>query len=276
MTERRLSFTADMILATLDGRKTQTRRIPTLHNSLIDGVGHGGRTWAKWWKELDWNGAECVDGTVFGVLDRNSGERYAISPRMEAGDVILATETWRVGAWDPNRCAIGVDYRADGFSREEWLKVPDEEMFTRLWQQSTDDAIKAGVAPDAVGEYHWEPGQSPCRWRPPMFMPRRASRIRLLVNGVRPEHLQDMTDEDAIAEGIVGTDAWQAVTPGEIRDHTQAGMTQRQIDEPIEHGWSDYIIAAFRRLWDSINAKRGYSWKSNPWVWVVEFERVGT
>ena len=34
------------------------------------------------------------------------------------------------------------------------------------------------------------------------------------------------------------------------------------------------VLGSFIDLWDSINAKRGYSWESNPWVWVVEFSKV--
>lgn len=70
------------------------------------------------------------------------------------------------------------------------------------------------------------------------FMPREFSRITLEVKSVRVERVQEITQRDAIAEGLV----------------TLAS------------------VAEFRRLWDSINAKRGYSWDVNPWVWVVEFE----
>jgi hypothetical protein len=79
-------------------------------------------------------------------------------------------------------------------------------------------------------------------------MPRWASRITLEVTGVRVERVQDISEADAWAEGI---------------DRTHMG---RGIQRPAVH---------FRRLWDSINAKRGFGWESNPYVWVVEFRRVG-
>lgn len=78
------------------------------------------------------------------------------------------------------------------------------------------------------------------RWRPSIHMPRWASRIDLLVKDVRVERVQDISWEDAVSEGIPDID-------------------------PIND---------FHYLWDSINAKRGFGWDMNPWVWVVEFERI--
>jgi len=90
-------------------------------------------------------------------------------------------------------------------------------------------------------------------WRSPIFMPRWASRITLEVTGVRTERVQDITYDDILAEG------WNSRTSEPITDGT-AGEDAR--------AW--YIA-----LWDSINARRGYPWVSNPWVWVVEFKRIG-
>jgi len=86
---------------------------------------------------------------------------------------------------------------------------------------------------------------------PSIFMPRWASRIQLRVLSVRLERLQDMSAEDAFAEGV----RCDCMNPEACPN-------------------SAMLIPKFRELWNSINAKRGYSWDSNPWVWVVEFERV--
>lgn len=86
------------------------------------------------------------------------------------------------------------------------------------------------------------------KWRPSIFMPRWASRITLEITGVRVERLQDISHEDALAEGAKDEDAGSYGFPV-----------------------TSYAIGNFRLLWDSINAKRGYSWESNPWVWVIEF-----
>lgn len=87
----------------------------------------------------------------------------------------------------------------------------------------------------------------PPAWKPSIHMPRWASRITLRVTDVRVQRVQEISEEDAIAEGC----------RGELRGDT--------IYPPH---------AQFAELWDSINAKRGHSWESNPWVWAVTFERV--
>jgi hypothetical protein len=81
------------------------------------------------------------------------------------------------------------------------------------------------------------------KWRPSIFMPKEAARIFLRITGVRAERVQDITAHDAIREGM----------ESEIPFDT--------VDE-------------FKELWNNLNAKRGYSWESNPWVWVISFERV--
>jgi hypothetical protein len=89
-------------------------------------------------------------------------------------------------------------------------------------------------------------------------MPRWASRLTLRVTDVRVERLQDITEEDARAEGC---SEWIPCT-----GYTGMGVTIR--DSFRESTYREY----FEFLWDSINAKRGYAWDANPYVWVVKFE----
>lgn len=84
--------------------------------------------------------------------------------------------------------------------------------------------------------------------RPSIHMPRWASRITLEVTGLRVERLQDITEADAIAEGV--TETFDG--PGGCHERTTAAEN-------------------FRPLWESINGSA--SWAENPWVWVVEFQR---
>ena len=83
------------------------------------------------------------------------------------------------------------------------------------------------------------------KWRPSIFMPREAARLFLRVKNVRVERLQDITEEDAKAEGVI------------------CGQGQKR--------WT--ARSAFMDLWDRINGKKN-PWESNPWVWVIEFEMI--
>ena len=94
------------------------------------------------------------------------------------------------------------------------------------------------------------------KWRPSIFMPRWASRLTLRVLDVRVERVQEISEADAKAEGV-NLATWEL---------------HHRRDDSIS--LSIAAIEEFKHLWDSINAKRGYSWDSNPWVWVVEFEAV--
>jgi len=87
-------------------------------------------------------------------------------------------------------------------------------------------------------------------WRPSIHMPRWASRLMLEVVSVKVERIKDISPMDCIAEGITRS--------------TSPYFSDRADDERT---W-------FRDLWDSINAKRGFGWDVNPWVWVVEFKKV--
>lgn len=120
---------------------------------------------------------------------------------------------------------------------------------------------------DEVGfpEYRKD-GTEASRWRPSIFMPRWASRITLEITDIKVEQLQDITEEDAIAEGI----------------HLCAGIDE----EGYTHGYhwgpvSDTELlfnsatSAYRKLWDSINGKKpDKAWDDNPWVWVISFKVV--
>ena len=97
--------------------------------------------------------------------------------------------------------------------------------------------------------------------RPSIFMPRWASRITLEITDIRVQHLQDITDDDAFEEGMTQHLAAMLGLGGEaLQSEEEFNFTQTR--------------RVFRNLWDSINAKRGYGWDMNPWVWVIKFRRV--
>lgn len=111
---------------------------------------------------------------------------------------------------------------------------------------------------------------------PSIHMPRWASRITLEVTAVRVERVQDITEQDAIAEGIANNceGNWQTC-PGCYRlDRCLAEGEYLHYGRDKDDFPAANARESFQSLWDKINARRGYSWESNPYVWVVEFKQV--
>jgi hypothetical protein len=108
--------------------------------------------------------------------------------------------------------------------------------------------------------------------RPSIHMPRKASRITLKNADIRVDQVQSISEDDAIAEGIQrfddGLDSYALAQEREVHEYFYG--TQRLARSCMEKTAKE----AFRRLWDSINKARGYGWDLNPWVRVVNFERV--
>ncbi len=199
---RPILFSAPMVRALLDGRKTQTRRTikPRRHASLFDG------TWAD-----DY------------VLDPGNQSWRDEEVRYRVGDRLWVREAWKA--------------------------------------HSTFEGVKPRDLPPSHVFYLADPGYSPSgsRGRPGRFMPRWASRLTLIVTDVRVQRVQDISREDAIAEGLIH----------------QSGVIEPDwwvLPEPFHQGSWLSPIAAFRYLWNSLNASRGYGWESNPWVTAISFE----
>lgn len=98
------------------------------------------------------------------------------------------------------------------------------------------------------------------KWKPSIYMPRSASRITLEITGVRVERLQDISEADAFAEGseCLITDNCDE------QDKLLLGLPIYESGFPYRNG--------FALRWESING--AWSWDANPWVWVIEFQRV--
>lgn len=156
-----------------------------------------------------------VDGTL---LDYQNCHGDFINPidlcRYKVGDILYVRETWSIH--ECVKCQAGIP-ALGGECKCEYV-------------------------------YRASYGATDFRWKPSIHMPKAAARIFLKVTDVRVERVQDITEEDAIAEG----------------------MSKTLVDGVV------FISAKgnFHVLWDSLNIKRGYGWEDNPWVWVIEFERV--
>jgi len=180
-----------MVLAILEGRKTQTRRIvKDTGLYAIEEKYHGEET-AK--RELSNMATQCPHG--------------------QPGDRLWVKETFQLtGKGTPF-------YRAD-----------------------FHDVDMSGV--------HIMGG-----WKPSIFMRRIYSRLTLEITGIKAERLQDISEEDAKAEGVIETMIPYA------RDCAKLG-----------HDYDGRNL--YKILWDSLNAKRGFPWESNPWVWAITFKRI--
>lgn len=96
------------------------------------------------------------------------------------------------------------------------------------------------------------------KWKPSIHMPKEACRIFLKIKSIRVERLQDISEEDAIAEGIV------------FKNHSEAGIVYKNYLK--ENAFFFYPVKSFCSLWESINGDK--SWDKNPFVWVYEFEQI--
>jgi len=241
-------FSDVMVRAILDGSKTQTRRIVK-----PEGAFHifqfRGTTAAAGADEPTGDWGWCGSERVV--------NKHIRCPHGQPGDRIWVKETWRIGAWRENDGSLAIDYLASEPAKTPWITVPEDaenyhgsSIFEKYWIQSTDDCIESDLSTDDDGRYHWEPGQSPCRKRPSIYMPRWASRITLEIIDVRVERLQDISEEDAIAEGVTWFSSGAVECPG---------MPETPID-------------AYRSLWEKINGSG--SWDLNPWVWCISIRRI--
>lgn len=121
---------------------------------------------------------------------------------------------------------------------KDWDKHSPGQVFAnpppKVWYEAD------GPAPDGLG-----------RLRASIHMPQAIARLTLEIKSVRVERVQDISANDAQAEGIA----------------------KPRYDEGRYYSWVDSWVDPFRDLWDSINGKT-HPWASNPWVWVVAFARV--
>lgn len=237
MKERGIIFSAPMVRALLDGRKSQTRRV------------------VKW---PEWLPAQQIPDAVHafsnglprcGLFEDGQPVRSFGCPYGQPGDRLWVRETWgyRGNGWTnlrPDEREYDIHYQADD-SRRRFI-FPDKQEPAGLPRQAQQREGQSRTNYDDALTRYWR------QWRPSIFMPRWASRITLEVTGVRVERLQDISEEDAFAEGVEATEF-----PDPYRDSFAISTPGR---------------AGYAQLWNSINGPD--SWDANPWVWCIEFQRL--
>lgn len=168
---------------------------------------------------------------------------------------------------DGTKIPFGID---EDEAMQDYIKCPYGKPGDRLWVRETwqhmedhwFDASRFFYKADYP--YYFDDvtiSASDIRWKPSIFMPREACRIILEVTDVRVEMLQDISEEDAIAEGVGSGFQMNGGWPD--YEHIKNGVCAVTQDTARMSYWS---------LWDKINGKG--SWDKNPWVWVVSFKRI--
>lgn len=238
-------FNTEMVKAILDGRKTVTRRVikpqPLLRLAYIFG-GYGCRKW--------------------GYPDKNAYKYWG----EEFKQNIELSEKERKRLWTPPCHTDDILY-----VRETWCKLTD-------WKDQYPDDEENMLITYYRADYSDDMSEL-ATWHPSIHMPKEAARIFLRVTNVRVERLQDMTEEDAFMEGFSGI-PWCAHSVYENYPDSPipcevAAYPDCPPDPPCNHS----IPESFGMdIWDKTIKKSDldkYGWDANPWVWVIEFERVG-
>lgn len=231
-------FNTEMVRAILDGRKTVTRRV-------VKGT------------MSEWDLLELVTNPSV-VAVKSNGEEYpkelkglyadfyvdgypeypVIRAPYQPGDILYVRETWRpLEAWNGSCTGCRIEYKAGGTKEfDKIIAVPETKTL----------------------------------WRPSIHMPKEAARIFLRVTDVRVERLHWITPVDVVNEGLY-EDCRVC-----LDTYSSSGRQCRYRAEDECH-ICDSVITTFVDFWNStvkpadINR---YGWNANPWVWVIEFERI--
>lgn len=210
MAEKPILFNTEMVMAILDGRKTQTRRLVKPKHRSAAGFNV---CFSK------------ATGEITGVYDFDEDERMYDDPTQapfQPGDVL--------------------------YVREAWCNVNTKEYPSYFYKADNNRPSDFNLTP----------------WRPSIHMPKEAARLFLRVTGVRCERLRDISAKDAFSEG----------TGKLFLEDIGYGDKEYECDVDDEYG---VAREQFAWLWESTLKKddlERYGWWANPWVWVIEFERM--
>lgn len=180
---------------------------------------------------------DCGDG----VYGDEEGAAHFKCPYGKPGDLLWVRETW---------------VRGHEYDESDMPKVGAvDEYIDKIWYRASSPELWWDN--EGVADHNNPP------WKPSIHMPRAASRLTLEITDIRVERLQDISQEDALAEGI---------RPMNTTIFNTHSMTIPQAFNYPNHngfGWCRDAVDSFQTLWQSINGEE--SWQANPWVWVIEF-----
>jgi len=222
---RPMLFKTEMVQAILSGTKTQTRRLLPEWCNDFGSVEIVKDPELCDQKALEWN--ELKEKQCHGLYACfDKGEEH-LKCKYAVGDIIYVRETF-IENKGQLPTDLGFVYKAD-------LGVEELEYSKEL----------------------------KVKWKPSLFMPKNAARIFLEITDIRAERLNDISEDDAIAEGI-GRWTEERMTSKPIRYQiyqSEKGDDSMYFSNPID---------SYENLWESINGKG--SWENNPFVWVITFK----
>lgn len=238
-------FSTPMVQAILAGRKTQTRRLiksryesgmfqvsTAQYEPDVAGYYHNRSVCAVDWDERTIDGGDIL------------------CPYGEVGGIVWVRENFKVqevqryfdSEWQNNIC---IDFPASEgtLAVRHWFKMRESERPKVLRRRHPDKVFLS----------------------PNIHLPEKCARIFLKITDISVERLQDITEEDAIAEGV------------EERAHRCGGFGYYQAGGEIQdcycQKWDNPpIVEGFKDLWESINGPD--SWEQDPWIWKLTFERI--
>lgn len=228
-----LLMSGPMVQAILEGRKTCTRRVIVPQPESSDCGDRGEKLF--WWRG-DW--------------DTQGGPRAGVCTHGKLGN---GEPTWTL-----EEIAEHARYQRGDllWVRETWGDTDADHPLCkdgRKPQQGDRIVYRA----DPADDYQWSSGPSRADfvWRPAIFMPLWACRLFLRITDVQAERLHDITEQEIIHEGILDCGN---------------GTGKLETEHGAVYGMLPYL---FQRLWDDLNAKRGYLWSGNWWVFRYGFRR---
>ncbi|OPD20409.1 hypothetical protein AL710_11995 [Clostridium botulinum] len=212
---------------------------------------------------------------VMAILkNKKTQTRRIIKPQpkqpIPLGVVVSSTESKNEGCfgWGQDKCGGIIDYARPPYKVGDILYV--RETWANTWTPDGDEGFvyRADGKPSTFP--YWGNARQ-CKhevWIPSIHMPKKAARIFLKVTNVRVERLQDITEEGAKSEGAAKQIWYQPYG-------TRSENNQEYVGDITQH--VPNYITGFAGIWDGTLGKWDdwlYSFKRNPWIWVIEFEKM--
>lgn len=243
MKELPLLLSTPMVQAYLALRKTATRRIPNCMNSFVDGK----RVSGKKWKELNFDLKDYhIRDNMFFLMSKKEMRYHKIEPIYQPGDLLYFRETWFI----VERAGQGVDERFLVFETE--------------W--NGNEVIESAPLRQLDKVYKWG-------GHPSIHLPKEATRLWAECTSCACERVQDITEEQAIAEGLARITKDDGIT-------WKYGIPDKDgLPGNDDHGWPwhDWSVSArnaFATLWGRIHGLE--SWQANPPVYAINYKILST